>query len=76
MRAAVDKARKTALLSHLIRSNNWQQVLVFSRTKHGANRLLNNWNVMILLAQQSMVINLRAHVLKHWKALKVVKYAY
>ena len=34
-----DMARKPALLSHLIRSNNWQQVLVFSRTKHGANRL-------------------------------------
>ena len=32
-------ARKPALLSHLIRSNGWQQVLVFSRTKHGANRL-------------------------------------
>ncbi|MCC9660991.1 ATP-dependent RNA helicase RhlE [Pseudoalteromonas sp. MBR-15] len=37
---AVDKSRKTALLSHLIRTNNWQQVLVFSRTKHGANRLV------------------------------------
>ncbi|NMR25323.1 DEAD/DEAH box helicase [Pseudoalteromonas sp. NEC-BIFX-2020_015] len=37
---AVDKARKTALLSHLIRTNEWQQVLVFSRTKHGANRLV------------------------------------
>jgi ATP-dependent RNA helicase RhlE len=37
---AVDKPRKTALLSHLIRSNDWQQVLVFSRTKHGANRLV------------------------------------
>ncbi len=37
---AVDKARKTALLSHLIRTNDWQQVLVFSRTKHGANRLV------------------------------------
>ncbi|WP_029771704.1 DEAD/DEAH box helicase, partial [Pseudoalteromonas sp. TB51] len=37
---AVDKSRKTALLSHLIRSNDWQQVLVFSRTKHGANRLV------------------------------------
>ena len=31
--------RKPDLLSHLIRSNDWQQVLVFSRTKHGANRL-------------------------------------
>src|SRR5262249_35750799 len=29
----------TALLSHLVREGNWQQVLVFCRTKHGANRL-------------------------------------
>lgn len=35
----VDKKRKRALLSFLIGSNNWQQVLVFTRTKHGANRL-------------------------------------
>lgn len=35
----VDKARKPALLSHLVRNNNWEQVLVFTRTKHGANRL-------------------------------------
>lgn len=35
----VDKGRKRALLSHLIRSQNWHQVLVFTRTKHGANRL-------------------------------------
>jgi ATP-dependent RNA helicase RhlE len=34
-----DKARKPELLSHLIRSNGWQQVLVFSRTKHGANKV-------------------------------------
>jgi ATP-dependent RNA helicase RhlE len=34
-----DMARKPDLLCHLIRSNNWQQVLVFSRTKHGANRI-------------------------------------
>ncbi|MCW8854211.1 MAG: DEAD/DEAH box helicase [Gammaproteobacteria bacterium] len=35
----VDKARKRELLSFLIGSNNWKQVLVFNRTKHGANRL-------------------------------------
>jgi ATP-dependent RNA helicase RhlE len=35
----VDKDRKRELLSHLVKSNNWQQVLVFTRTKHGANRL-------------------------------------
>jgi ATP-dependent RNA helicase RhlE len=35
----VDKSRKRELLSHMIGSHNWQQVLVFTRTKHGANRL-------------------------------------
>jgi ATP-dependent RNA helicase RhlE len=35
----VDKNRKRELLSYLIGSNNWKQVLVFTRTKHGANRL-------------------------------------
>ncbi|MEE9351001.1 MAG: DEAD/DEAH box helicase [Thiotrichaceae bacterium] len=35
----VDKAQKPALLIHLIKTEEWQQVLVFSRTKHGANRL-------------------------------------
>jgi ATP-dependent RNA helicase RhlE len=35
----VDKDRKRELLSHLVKSGNWQQVLVFCRTKHGANRL-------------------------------------
>ncbi|MEA1955825.1 MAG: DEAD/DEAH box helicase [Campylobacterota bacterium] len=35
----VDKARKKELLSHLISDGNWKQVLVFTRTKHGANRL-------------------------------------
>ncbi|KGD60500.1 DEAD/DEAH box helicase [Alcanivorax jadensis T9] len=37
--APVDKQRKAALLTHLIQDNNWFQVLVFSRTKHGANKL-------------------------------------
>ena len=37
--APVDKKRKPALLTHLIQEHNWYQVLVFSRTKHGANRL-------------------------------------
>lgn len=37
---AVDKNRKTQLLSHLIRKENWAQALVFCRTKHGANKLV------------------------------------
>lgn len=36
----VDKSRKSALLSHLIHKNKWGQTLVFSRTKHGANKLV------------------------------------
>lgn len=35
----VDRERKRELLSLLIGSQNWRQVLVFTRTKHGANRL-------------------------------------
>ncbi len=35
----VDKARKRELLSHRIGAEDWRQVLVFTRTKHGANRL-------------------------------------
>lgn len=40
----VDKKRKRELLSFLIGSNNWQQVLVFNRTKHGCNRLTEQLN--------------------------------
>jgi ATP-dependent RNA helicase RhlE len=35
----VDKSKKSALLTHLIQDNSWDQVLVFARTKHGANKL-------------------------------------
>ncbi len=35
----VDKARKRELLSQLIKTKDWRQVLVFTRTKHGANKL-------------------------------------
>ncbi|MFK5894434.1 MAG: DEAD/DEAH box helicase [Pseudomonadota bacterium] len=35
----VDKKQKSALLTQLVKDNNWDQVLVFTRTKHGANRL-------------------------------------
>jgi ATP-dependent RNA helicase RhlE len=35
----VDRDRKRPLLAHLVKEGNWQQVLVFCRTKHGANRL-------------------------------------
>ena len=36
----VDKKRKSELLCHLIHKHQWEQALVFSRTKHGANKLV------------------------------------
>lgn len=35
----VDKPDKTKLLTHLVKQEGWRQVLVFSKTKHGANRI-------------------------------------
>ena len=40
----VSRDRKKELLSHLIRSGDWHQVLVFTRMKHGANRLAEYLN--------------------------------
>ena len=40
----VDRDKKKELLTHLIKLNNWHQVLVFTRTKHGANRLAEQLN--------------------------------
>jgi ATP-dependent RNA helicase RhlE len=36
----VDRDRKHPLLAHLIKTHHWSQVLVFTRTKHGANKLV------------------------------------
>jgi len=41
----VDKGRKKDLLVHLIKQENWTQVLVFTRTKHGANKLVKQLDV-------------------------------
>lgn len=38
----VDKNKKTVALTKMIRDNKWTQVLVFTRTKHGANRLMKS----------------------------------
>lgn len=37
----VDKDNKSALLSHLIKTNQWTQALIFIRTKHGAAKLVS-----------------------------------
>ena len=35
----VDKGKKTEVVTNLIKEGNWSQVLIFTRTKHGANKL-------------------------------------
>jgi ATP-dependent RNA helicase RhlE len=40
----IDKGRKSALLSHLIESEQWPQALVFSRTKHGSEKIAKQLN--------------------------------
>jgi len=67
---AVDKGAKSALLAHLIRENRWFQVLVFTRTKHGANRLaeyLNKHGVTALPIHGNKSQNARTRALADFK---------
>ena len=45
-----DKKSKPAILASLLQANNWQQVLVFMRTKHGADRLATYLNKQSITA--------------------------
>ncbi len=70
----VEKGRKRELLSHLIGSNNWQQVLVFGRTKHGANRLarqLNSDGIKATAIHGNKSQNARTAALADFKSGKV-----
>lgn len=46
---AIDSDRKTEFVSHLIRSNYWHQVLIFSRTKQGVDRLVQQLNKLSIV---------------------------
>jgi ATP-dependent RNA helicase RhlE len=45
-----NKANKADLLCHLVKTKDWQQVLVFTSTKHGANRLTEKLNKLDIKA--------------------------
>ncbi len=69
----VDKRRKREMLSHRIGKENWKQVLVFTRTKHGANRLAgqltaDGLNSVAIHGNKSQAARTRA--LKDFKAGK------
>ncbi|SFV58548.1 ATP-dependent RNA helicase RhlE [hydrothermal vent metagenome] len=70
----VDKAEKTNLLIHLIKENNWHQVLVFSRTKHGANRIvtrLDKSKIPALAIHGNKSQNARTKALSDFKSGKI-----
>jgi len=70
----VDKAQKTNLLCHLILSEQWTQVLVFCRTKHGANRLvkaLHKQDISAVAIHGNKSQNHRTKALRTFKDRKV-----
>jgi ATP-dependent RNA helicase RhlE len=67
----VDRERKRELLAHLIRENRWRQVLVFTRTKHGANRLseqLTRGGIAALAIHGNKSQSARTHALAQFKS--------
>ncbi len=70
----VDNGQKSALLSHLIRSKNWQQVLVFTRTKKGADQLateLERDGLSTVTIHGDKKQNERTRALEKFKAYRV-----
>jgi len=70
----VDKKQKTALLIKLIIDNQWNQVLVFCRTKHGSNRLTQNLmkrKISALAIHGNKSQSARTKALANFKAGKV-----
>ena len=70
----VDKKRKPALLIELIKKNKWDQALVFTRTKHGANRLtqqLEKAGIRAVPIHGNKSQNARTKALADFKAGKV-----
>ena len=70
----VPKEHKRHLLAHLIKDGNWHQVLVFTRTKHGANRLtqqLERSGITALAIHGNKSQNARVRALEDFKDNKI-----
>ncbi len=70
----VDKSKKIKLLTHLIKKHQWNQVLVFTRTKHGANKVakhLNTQNISALPIHGNKSQSARTKALAAFKANEV-----
>ncbi|MCP5285180.1 MAG: DEAD/DEAH box helicase [Burkholderiaceae bacterium] len=67
----VGRDRKKALLAHLIKQGDWHQVLVFTRMKHGANRLaefLNEQDISAMAIHGNKSQGARTKALSEFKA--------
>ena len=70
----VDKSRKTELLIELLEKEKFEQVLVFTRTKHGADRLkknLDKLNIKVLAIHGNKTQNNRMKALEAFKNNKI-----
>lgn len=70
----VDKSKKTALTIKLIKDGDWQQVLIFTRTKHGANKLskkLDKAKVSSAAIHGNKTQNARTNALAGFKSGKI-----
>ncbi|GLT16990.1 ATP-dependent RNA helicase RhlE [Vibrio zhanjiangensis] len=70
----VDKDKKSSLLSHLIKVNNWEQALIFIETKHGAAKLAQQLEKREIVAEafhsgRSQAV--RSQLLEDFKAGKI-----
>ncbi|BAZ29744.1 ATP-dependent RNA helicase [Cylindrospermum sp. NIES-4074] len=66
----VERDKKRQLLAHLIRKDNWYQVLVFTRTKYGADRLvkqLGEERIQALAIHGNKSQSARTHALEKFK---------
>jgi ATP-dependent RNA helicase RhlE len=68
-------SHKRALLAHLITAGAWEQVLVFTRTKHGANRLAEYLDKHGLPPSRSTATRARTPAPKPWPTSRPVKCA-
>jgi ATP-dependent RNA helicase RhlE len=71
----VPKEHKRHLLAHLIQEGNWHQVLVFTRTKHGANRLsqqLERFGITSMAIHGNKSQNARVRALDDFKDNKII----
>jgi ATP-dependent RNA helicase RhlE len=70
----VPKEHKRHLLAHLIKEGDWHQVLVFTRTKHGANRLqqqLERFGITAMAIHGNKSQNARVRALEDFKENRI-----